>query len=236
MPKLLSQVDVCALPSEKRDELLLGVRLRRDIPIVVASVELREADGRPQISGYAAMFNQPTKIASWLTEAIADTAFDDALARGDNVRVLGNHNPDNLLGTTANGTARVRKDEKGLRFEADLPDTQYARDLRTLIKRGDVRGSSFQFVVTGHKIEKHDDGTITRTITSTKLYDVGPVTFPAYEGTSAEARSDRRVNEIFDMLESRVRAIQPAEEPKPVSFNQQYRDEIARLQARLEGR
>lgn len=231
------------LPAEKREALRLNVTETRDISFEASKLEVRAEGEKRQLHGYASMFNQPTKIASWLTEIIADTAFDEALQRPDDVRVLRNHNPDNILGRTGNGTARLIKDSLGLRYEVDLDDTQVARDTHAMVKRRDIKGSSFMFQVTAHKIEKHEDGSITRTITATKMYDVGPVTFPQYEGATSEARAEspaeRRVNDIFDMLETRVRALpQPAADPprqpeQRANPNQGLRDAVAFLERRI---
>lgn len=234
------------LPVEKRDALRLNVREKRDMSFDEARLEARSEGGKKQIHGYASMFNQPTKITSWLTEIIADTAFDEALQRPDDVRVLRNHDPDNLLGRTGNGTARLVKDSIGLRYEVDLDETNVARDTHAMVSRRDIKGSSFMFQVTAHNVKYHDNGDVTRTITATKMYDVGPVTFPQYEGATSEARSEprdeiRRVNDIFDMLETRVRALpNPAAEPprQPearANPNQGLRDAIAFLEGRIKG-
>jgi HK97 family phage prohead protease len=87
-------------------------------------------------------------------------------------------------------------DKKGLRYDVDLPDTAAAKDVRTLIKRGDVSGSSFAFRVEDDKWDEgktdKKSGTRTlplRTILRAELFDVSPVTYPAYPTTSVSARS-----------------------------------------------
>jgi hypothetical protein len=87
-----------------------------------------------------------------------------------------------VLGRTPH-TLRLKEDNVGLRYEITPPDTQDGRDIRTLIERGDIRGSSFSFTVAkdGDTWEE-TDGVILRTVTRVStLVDVGPVTFPAYE-------------------------------------------------------
>lgn len=156
-------------------------------------IEFREADDAVTISGYAAVFNKETVIGGmWgFREKIAPGAFDDAIGR-DDVRALFNHNPDILLGRTESGTLRLSVDKRGLKYDIDLPDTAQARDVRTLIKRGDVSGSSFGFRVND---DEWDDSPVRegklpiRTITKVELFDVSPVTYPAYPQTSVSARS-----------------------------------------------
>lgn len=156
-------------------------------------VEFREAD-QPTLSGYAALFQKETVIGGlwgW-REVIASGAFTEALERPDDVRALFNHNPDILLGRTKSGTLTLGIDKKGLNYQVDLPDTASARDVRTLIKRGDVTGSSFAFRV---EEDEWDDSEVKkgklplRTITKVELFDVSPVTYPAYPQTSVTARS-----------------------------------------------
>ena len=82
---------------------------------------------------------------------------------------------------------RLYEDETGLYFEAELANTQEARDLYTLVSRGDVDQMSFAFRVIRQNWSK--DRT-ERTLTEVSLADgdVSIVTYPAYTATSVEAR------------------------------------------------
>jgi HK97 family phage prohead protease len=149
---------------------------------------------QPIISGYAAVYfreDDPDtvfQIRPGMTERIAPGAFDEAI-RSDDVRGLFNHDPNMILGRTSAGTMRLSADATGLRYEIDPPDTGTGNDVRTAIKRGDVTGSSFSFDVLESGWIDNEDGTMIRVIRKARLYDVGPVTFPAYESTSAMARA-----------------------------------------------
>jgi len=144
--------------------------------------------------GYGAVFHRDddpgTEYELWdgAVERIAPDAFSEALSRPDDVRGLFNHDSDHLLGRLSANTLRLSADNKGLRYEIDLPDTQAGRDVATSIERGDLTGSSFAFVpeVVEWATEESRD---VRTIRSVKLYDIGPVTFPAYGSSSAALRS-----------------------------------------------
>ncbi len=162
------------------------------------------ADGAPErIVGYAAVFYRDgdagTEFEIWPAEAgyprvverIMPGAFDRAL-KEDDVRAQFNHDSNLLLGRSGAGTLRLSVDERGLRYEIDPPDTQYARDLISSIKRGDVSGSSFMFQERGRTKREEkagDSATIILEQRDVKLYDVGPVTFPAYKGTEAGTRA-----------------------------------------------
>ena len=171
---------------------------RRAISFPV-TLEKREAEGESRkISGYAAVFEQKTKIGTWYEEQIARGAFDEC----DFSRcVLNfNHDDNNLLGRVSSGTLKLEIDEKGLRFECELPDTTTANDILTLIRRGDIEGCSFAFVVRESSWEWLSDEDPAqldqRTIMKiSDVFDVSVVTHPAYEQTSVDARSAEAARE-----------------------------------------
>lgn len=156
---------------------------------IASPVEYRKDDETPKLGGYAAVFGSVTEIAGLFREQIAPGAFTEAVDR-DDVRALFNHDANFVLGRTKAGTLRLSEDKKGLRYDVDPPDTQWARDLMVSVQRGDVSQSSFAFEVTEESWEYGERGEMpTRTITKARLYDVSPVTYPAYEATSVSARS-----------------------------------------------
>jgi HK97 family phage prohead protease len=152
----------------------------------IKNVEARQAeDGTMRLSGYAAVFNNDSVPLPFI-ERIAPGAFRKTLAETPDVRLLINH--EGLpLARTKNGTLRLKEDEAGLYMDADLPDTQAARDLYTLVERGDVDQMSFAFRVIR---QKWNDMRTERTLTELSLADgdVSVVTYPAYPTTTVEAR------------------------------------------------
>src|SRR5262252_1573599 len=159
----------------------------------LAQAELRAKSGGKGIEGYAAVFNQPSEDLGGFTEKIMPGAFSDCLSKDPDVRALLNHDPSLVLGRTTAKTLRLDEDDKGLHFDCDLPDTQPARDLMTSIGRGDISQCSFGFTVNKQKFseEKQDDGEVAliRELHAVDLFDVSPVTFPAYPQTSVDKRS-----------------------------------------------
>ncbi len=152
--------------------------------------EIRAAageDGVKKISGYAAVFNQPSKDLGGFIERIAPGAFTHTL-QADDIRSLWNHNADYPLGRVRAKTLSLYEDMKGLAFMILPPDTQYARDLLVSIERGDVDSMSFGFYTMNDNWERVGD-TIVRTLLEVQLLEVSPVTFPAYPQTSAAVRS-----------------------------------------------
>ena len=160
----------------------------------IEGVELRaetKDDGMVVISGYAARFNSWSEDLGGFKERIRPGAFAKALLSSD-VRLLFNHSSDmGVLGRTSSKTLRLSEDTKGLRFEGDLPDTQLARDTAVSIKRKDITGNSFSFIVgEGGDEWKEKDGISSRTITEFKeLFDIGPVVFPAYDSAKVKVSS-----------------------------------------------
>jgi HK97 family phage prohead protease len=168
-------------------------------------VEVR-GDGNGTVAGYAAMYGVETVIAGLFREQIAPGAFDAALKGDDDVRALFNHDSNIVLGRTKSGTLRLSETKKGLRYDIDLnPEDPEALRVRAMIKRGDVSGSSFGFVV---KADRWDEPKNTRdlplrTILEAELFDVSPVTFPAYPQTSVTARDIQDAAEARRVLEAR---------------------------------
>lgn len=158
---------------------------------ITGPVEMRaDADQPSRLVGYAALFSTPTEIAGAFREQIAPGAFADAVTR-DDVRALFNHDANFVLGRNTAGTLTLSEDSRGLRYEIDPPDTQWARDLMVSVQRGDISQSSFAFEVIEEAWDypTRDAALPTRTILRAKLYDVSPVTYPAYESTTVSARS-----------------------------------------------
>lgn len=154
--------------------------------VYASSVETRaEGDGRTLI-GYAATFDSRSNPLPFV-ETIQRGAFKKTLSENPDVRFLINH--DGLpLARTTNGTLRLSEDDIGLRFEADLPDTQEARDLWTSIDRKDVDEMSFSFRTIRDKWSANRSE---RSLIEVSLADgdISAVTFPAYNQTSIEARA-----------------------------------------------
>jgi len=151
-----------------------------------AAVEVR-AEGR-KLTGYAAVFGQEARIADF-SETIAAGAFQRSLTGGADILALADHDPKRVLARTKSGTLRLSEDDKGLRFELDVPDTTVGRDILALAQRGDLGGMSFGFTVDPDGEEWNGDK---RTLHNVKLHEVSVVqSFPAYDGTSVSARSRR---------------------------------------------
>lgn len=144
------------------------------------------------IEGYAAKFNTETVIGYYyqFREKILPGAFDDVL--NDDVRCLFNHDPNQILARSKDGkgTLELSIDDTGLKYRYATPDRTYARDLANAIENGDVSQSSFAFEIEEQNWTEVDGEMTLREIKKFKrLYDVSPVTYPAYADTEVAKRS-----------------------------------------------
>ncbi len=170
-------------------------------------VRVDRADGDEAVghlNGYAAVFYDGTpetqfELFTDFIERIMPGAFDRAI-REDDVRALFNHNPDHVLGRLSAETLALSVDKTGLRYDISLADTVLAGDVRTHVDRREVTGSSFSFMITDQDF-RTEDGVDIREIRGVELFDVGPVTFPAYDATTVTSRAGR---EDFDPVAAAV--------------------------------
>lgn len=170
-------------------------------------------ENKQLVEGYAAVFNQRALIwesewSGWkYMEVIDRNAFDGA-DMSDTVFKYNHGDVAMVLARASNNTLIMNTDDKGLRISADIIDTNNGTDVYKLIKRGDLNKMSFAFTVKNERSESDRENKIyTRTITAfDKIYDVAVVDFPAYDGTSIQARSKEYfVNLEKDLQEEKRR-------------------------------
>lgn len=149
--------------------------------ILKRSATLRAGKKPMTLEGYAALYDEETVVGGQ-RERIQRGAFEGRL--NDDVRLLFNHDNNMPFARTTNGTLKLSVDERGLYYKANVIDTQAGRDLYAMVQRGDVTQSSFAFSISERSF---DDGVMVIEKVG-QLYDVSPVTYPAYEATSVVAR------------------------------------------------
>lgn len=139
------------------------------------------------IEGYAYTFGSRSENLGGFHESIRAGAGKDRLGV-DDIRALYNHDENLILARNVSGTLRLSEDSTGLAYELDVDMRQsYAQDLVIAMERGDVTQSSFAFRVGDDSWTEDEDGMPLRTInTFSRLFDVSPVTYPAYVSTSSQ--------------------------------------------------
>jgi HK97 family phage prohead protease len=155
----------------------------------------------PTLFGHFAVFNRWTEINSWFEghfmERIAPGAFRKTFRENrDRIRALFQHGQDPTVGDKPLGPIEeLREDDTGGYYEVPLLDTTYNRDLIPGLEAG-LYGSSFRFeVIREETVEEPDPsednprGLMERTLKELRLFEFGPVTFPAYAEATADVRS-----------------------------------------------
>jgi HK97 family phage prohead protease len=164
------------------------------------------------IVGMPIVFGQRTNLG-YFDEVIDQHALDNTDLR--DVRFLVNHDTSKIplarsRNNNANSTMQmeVTKEGMNIRVDLDTENNSEARNLYSAIKRGDISGMSFAFLVDGDAWEDLESDHPLRTITSiSRVFEVSAVTFPAYEATSISARDDLAALESArSALESAQRA------------------------------
>jgi uncharacterized protein len=207
---------------------------RRILPL---SIELRagEGDQAGKLVGHAAVFDQWTRIAEFwgdvYEEKMAPGAFKKTISEGD-IRALWNHDVNIVLGRLRAGTLELSEDETGLAATITPPDNEWGRPVMEAVKRGDVSGMSIAFQVVKDEWTTPDkktepDALRKRVIKEVRLFEVSPVTFPAYPQTDISARSEDTGDS--SPLANAFRATRLAEMGQPLDA-----DERAEIRAAIE--
>jgi len=183
------------------------------------AIETRQdGDGQPHRAiGYGVVYGRETEIFPGLIESVRAGAFEKALADNREIKAFFNHDPSMVLATTRSDPAlKITDNKTGVKYDAPIPPTTYGSDLIVNLERGNVRGSSFSFIVSKQgDVWTEKKGVLYREIIEADLLELGPVTNPAYEQTSAALRSAESVYK-----EAREALITAVERARIVSANE----------------
>ena len=167
---------------------------------VARKTEIEErSDGSLVLTGYAAVFyrdgDESTQFRLWpgAVERVTPGAFSRTLKEGRSVALL-NHDDNHVQGAPSAGTARGEETDIGLRYEIDLdPEDPFDRRLAKRVQRGDISGSSFGFIDQDRSWDRGGSEEV-RHLVNVDLIDFGPVTYPAYSGTTTEVAQRSRAD------------------------------------------
>lgn len=145
-----------------------------------------------RLVGYAALWDTESRTLSehgrTFKEKFARGAFDAGLkASEDDVKLFYNHDESMPLARTRGGSLKVQSDEKGLRFEAEIPDTTLGRDVKELLSRGVLSGE----MSVGFWVEKDtwSESNTRRMVNKARLGEISIVVDAAYPQTSSQLRN-----------------------------------------------
>ena len=195
-PDILTVITALPAPRSEETDMIEQRKAMATAERITMTAEVRAVatdDGSMKIGGYAATFNSEATGLNF-REVIAPGAFTRALASGDPVFLLVNHDMEGIpLASTQSGTLSLRQDSTGLYMEATLdPVNPKAQELSSAVRRGDMDKMSFAFTVSPEGQIK-DAGL--RTLTDIeRLYEVSVVTLPAYDSTSVGMRSAEEID------------------------------------------
>lgn len=152
----------------------------------------REDGNELRIDAYFSVYNSDYNITPDISESVAPGAFTNSL--GGDVRALINHDTTLVIGRTTAGTLELKDDSHGL-FGSVLinRDDSDAMNAYARVKRGDVSQCSIGFNIVREDTEIRENGHVHWTILEADLLECSLCTFPAYEATSAQARSEERI-------------------------------------------
>ena len=163
-----------------------------------SALETQPPGTRAKISGVGAVYETPTEICHFFREIIRRGAFTEVIKTCD-CRALFNHDSNCVFGRTTNKTLRLYDATPGLVFWCDLlNDDPPTEALVKRIQRRDLSGNSFTFTVQQDRWElakKPGDLDLRIIEKIGQLYDVGPVTFPAYPTTTVAVVFERSADQ-----------------------------------------
>lgn len=178
---------------------------KKEVRGISQEIRALESNETCTITGYAAVFESKSENLGGFVEEIARDAF--ANTDFSECRALFNHDNNYVMASVKGNTLKLEVDERGLKYEFEVPGEGFFFDtVYTPIQRGDIDQSSFAFTLNWEEKADHwenEDGIVKRTILNIdKVYDISPVTYPAYQATSVDARAMDKVKE-FEPKEER---------------------------------
>lgn len=187
----------------------MGKTLNREL-YLSSNIHVREletgGDSRT-IAGYAIMFNTPSDPIwqdgdSEARETISPEAISQELLDNSDIKFTMFHDRQLILARSCKGkgTLKYNRDDTGISFEFEAPNTVDGDKALELVKRGDISGCSFAF-----STDYYDESFVQRTTTYsngktqilytvraiTGIYDFTLAADPAYPDTSVSARELR---------------------------------------------
>lgn len=165
-----------------------------EIRTVTAEIRAKNnQEGEPRgVAGLGLVYGKESEIWPGYIESIRKDAFKESVERKRKspIKSYFNHDPNQVLATTeSNPPLIIKNTDDGVDYEAEIPDTSYGRDLKINLERRNVEGSSFAFSIDEDKAWEDEEGNYHREIIKGEIYELGPVTDPAYVQAPANLRS-----------------------------------------------
>lgn len=181
-------------------------------------------DGNLKIRGTAIVFDEPSQDMGFIEyiepEAVRSLDFSKTM-------LLYNHETGKILARANAGNLKIEVTERGVDFEAKLPQTTLAKDVYEDVRSGNLQGCSFGFRIAkdGDEWDTRDDGTIVHTIRKIdNVAELSITPIPAYLQTSVGVQRS---------LEKMKEEIRMAEEKKQETAENKESEEIRALKEKI---
>jgi len=175
------------------DDLDTSTEVRTFVAPFTLERAAEDGDGLT-LTGYAAVFNSPTRISGYegdFIEQIAPGAFKRSINANKPVMQF-DHGQHPLIGSLPIASiSKLREDAHGLYVEARVFDNWLTEPLRDAIRSEAISGMSFRFSVVKDTWSTAGKDRV-RSLKEVRLYELGPVVHPAYADTSVALRSLER--------------------------------------------
>ena len=179
-------------------------KLKREL-FTATPLEIRESvegENKRTISGYAILFDTPSAVLYEdsnieVREVISKRAVTEEFLRQQDIKMTMFHDRQLILARSnkGEGSLSYSVDDKGVRFEFEVPNTCDGDKAFELAKRGDICGCSFMFstyygdkdyVDVEVKRENGRERATNTVLAFTGIYDFTLAADPAYPDTSCE--------------------------------------------------
>ncbi len=189
--------------------------MKKEVRYMTAEIRSDGDDAEKKAVGMGIVYDQWEELWPGYKERI----IKGAVKRDKVVKSFFNHDPSQVLSTTKSKPSLELNDtDKGLEYVSPIPPTSYGKDLEINLERGNVKGSSFAFSVPDDGSKRwEEEGVYYREIRKLTLYEIGPVTDPAYLSSSAQLRSAEDVYKEFLVVDSQAADAARDEEKRKVS-------------------
>lgn len=194
--------------------------------------EVRADKAGGTISGHAAVFNSDSLDLGGFIEQIRPGAFSRSLRNAkekpveDMIHVFWSHDPAQPLASTRSGKLKLTEDDRGLRFE--FPSSRLTPAQLEAIEDGDMR-MSFGFYTKKDEWTRGAPGNPDRrTLLDVDLFEISPVSKPAYPDTKVAVRSHDEWKKTVEVPE-----VKDTPAPTPANDLQKFKDRAAKVKASL---
>ncbi|GAA0071671.1 hypothetical protein UT300003_31960 [Clostridium sardiniense] len=209
-----------------------------EIRIKDASLQCLE-NGQLELGGYINVTERQSEMLfsqkrnKWFKETMKKGVFQRAIDKAKEIPLLLEHDWNQKLASTNNGTLELTEDNIGLKFKAVIEN----RDIYDQVKAGLINACSFGFRALHQSIEGVNDRFEKRYVDEIELKEVSLVKNPAYVGSLVETRAmlEEEIKKIDSLTnesskdsiateEERAKAKEPVEDSKVAKENEDSKE------------